>query len=98
MCVKAFNMLIRRGSSIGTSSPQTSSSRSQDDHPVPKIIDFGVAKAISQPLTQHTLYTSLAGFVGTPEYMSPEQAELGGDGYRHSHRCLRARGSSLRTI
>ena len=50
----------------------------QDDHPVPKIIDFGVAKAISQPLTQHTLYTSLAGFVGTPEYMSPEQAELGG--------------------
>ena len=50
----------------------------QDDHVVPKIIDFGVAKAISQPLTEHTLYTSLAGFVGTPEYMSPEQAEVGG--------------------
>ena len=49
-----------------------------DDHPVPKIIDFGVAKATSQPLTEHTLYTSLGGFVGTPEYMSPEQAEMGG--------------------
>ena len=49
-----------------------------DDRPVPKIIDFGVAKAISQPLTEHTLYTSLGGFVGTPEYMSPEQAEAGG--------------------
>ena len=49
---------------------------SQDDHAVPKIIDFGVAKAMSQPLTAHTLYTSLGGFVGTPEYMSPEQAEM----------------------
>jgi eukaryotic-like serine/threonine-protein kinase len=48
-----------------------------DDRPVPKIIDFGVAKATSQPLTEHTLYTSLGGFVGTPEYMSPEQAEVG---------------------
>lgn len=50
----------------------------QDDRPVPKIIDFGVAKATSQPLTEHPLYTALAGFVGTPEYMSPEQAEMGG--------------------
>jgi non-specific serine/threonine protein kinase/serine/threonine-protein kinase len=49
-----------------------------DDRVVPKIIDFGVAKAISQPLTEHTLFTSIAGFVGTPEYMSPEQAEAGG--------------------
>jgi len=49
----------------------------QDDHAVPKIIDFGVAKAVSQPLTEHTLYTSLGGFVGTAEYMSPEQAEIG---------------------
>jgi non-specific serine/threonine protein kinase/serine/threonine-protein kinase len=49
----------------------------QDDHPVPKIIDFGVAKAVSQPLTEHTLYTYLGGFVGTAEYMSPEQAEIG---------------------
>ena len=48
-----------------------------DDRPVPKIIDFGVAKATSQPLTEHTMYTSLGGFIGTPEYMSPEQAEVG---------------------
>jgi serine/threonine protein kinase len=50
----------------------------QDDQPVPKIIDFGVAKAMSRPLTEHTLYTALSGFVGTVEYMSPEQAEMGG--------------------
>ena len=42
---------------------------------VPKIIDFGVAKAISQPLTERTLYTEQGQFVGTPEYMSPEQAQ-----------------------
>jgi tetratricopeptide (TPR) repeat protein len=43
---------------------------------VPKIIDFGVAKAISQPLTDRTLVTEQGQFVGTPEYMSPEQAEM----------------------
>ena len=45
---------------------------------VPKIIDFGVAKAISQPLTEQTLVTEPGHFVGTPEYMSPEQAETTG--------------------
>jgi serine/threonine protein kinase/tetratricopeptide (TPR) repeat protein len=50
----------------------------QDDRPVPKIIDFGIAKATSQPLTERTIYTSLGGFIGTLEYMSPEQAEMGG--------------------
>jgi non-specific serine/threonine protein kinase/serine/threonine-protein kinase len=50
----------------------------QDDRPAPKIIDFGIAKATSQPLTDHTLHTALGGVVGTLEYMSPEQAELGG--------------------
>jgi serine/threonine protein kinase len=50
----------------------------QDDRPVPKIIDFGIAKATSQPLSEHTMYTSLGGFIGTLEYMSPEQAEMGG--------------------
>ena len=44
---------------------------------VPKMIDFGVAKAITQPLTERTLYTEQGQFVGTPEYMSPEQAEMG---------------------
>jgi len=50
----------------------------QDDHPVPKIIDFGVAKATARHLTEHTLFTELGVMIGTPEYMSPEQAEMGG--------------------
>jgi serine/threonine protein kinase/tetratricopeptide (TPR) repeat protein len=49
----------------------------QGEKPVVKIIDFGVAKAITQPLTDRTLYTEQGQFVGTPEYMSPEQAEMG---------------------
>jgi non-specific serine/threonine protein kinase/serine/threonine-protein kinase len=49
-----------------------------DGHPVPKIIDFGVAKATTQHLTERTLFTELGVLVGTPEYMSPEQAELTG--------------------
>jgi hypothetical protein len=44
--------------------------------PLPVIIDFGVAKAISQPLTERTLYTEQGQFIGTPEYMSPEQAGI----------------------
>jgi serine/threonine protein kinase/tetratricopeptide (TPR) repeat protein len=47
-----------------------------DGKPVPKVIDFGVAKAAGQPLTEKTLVTGLGAVVGTPEYMSPEQAEL----------------------
>jgi len=47
-----------------------------DCKPVPKVIDFGVAKAVGQPLTEKTLVTGLGTVVGTPEYMSPEQAEL----------------------
>jgi serine/threonine protein kinase/tetratricopeptide (TPR) repeat protein len=47
---------------------------SEDGKPVPKIIDFGVAKATEQRLTERTLYTELGQLVGTPEYMSPEQA------------------------
>jgi len=49
-----------------------------DDRAVPKIIDFGVAKATSQKLTERTVYTELGQWVGTPEYMSPEQAEMTG--------------------
>jgi non-specific serine/threonine protein kinase/serine/threonine-protein kinase len=48
----------------------------QDERPVPKIIDFGVAKATAQKLTEKTMYTALGALVGTPEYMSPEQAEM----------------------
>jgi serine/threonine protein kinase len=50
----------------------------QGEQVVPKVIDFGVAKALSQPLTERTLVTELGQFVGTPEYMSPEQAEMTG--------------------
>ena len=46
------------------------------DRPVPRIIDFGIAKAVAQPLTERPLFTEIGGFLGTPEYMSPEQAEL----------------------
>ena len=47
-----------------------------DDRPVPKVIDFGVAKAIGQRLTERTMFTQLGQIVGTVEYMSPEQAKL----------------------
>jgi len=47
-----------------------------DNHPVPRIIDFGIAKAIAQPLTERSLFTELGMLIGTPEYMSPEQAEM----------------------
>jgi serine/threonine protein kinase/tetratricopeptide (TPR) repeat protein len=47
-----------------------------DGKPVPKVIDFGVAKATGQQLTEHTLVTGFGTVVGTLEYMSPEQAEI----------------------
>lgn len=45
------------------------------DRPVPRIIDFGIAKATAQHLTATPLHTEVGAFVGTPEYMSPEQAD-----------------------
>jgi serine/threonine protein kinase/WD40 repeat protein len=47
-----------------------------DDKPVPKVIDFGVAKATGEKLTSRTLFTGFGALVGTLEYMSPEQAKL----------------------
>ncbi|HEV8063167.1 MAG TPA: WD40 repeat domain-containing serine/threonine protein kinase, partial [Gemmataceae bacterium] len=47
-----------------------------DDKPVPKVIDFGLAKAMHQPLTEHTLYTAHGLMLGTPLYMSPEQTAV----------------------
>lgn len=49
-----------------------------DDHPVPKIIDFGIAKATQQRLTERTVFTRFQHFIGTPAYMSPEQAAYSG--------------------
>ncbi len=49
-----------------------------DGRPVPKIIDFGIAKAMQQRLTEKTLFTEFRQLIGTPEYMSPEQAEFSG--------------------
>jgi serine/threonine protein kinase/Tol biopolymer transport system component len=50
----------------------------QEGAPVPKVIDFGVAKAVNQRLTEKTLFTEIGMLIGTPEYMSPEQADLTG--------------------
>jgi len=50
----------------------------QDDKPLLKVIDFGVAKAVSSRLTDKTFFTETGQLVGTPEYMSPEQAEAMG--------------------
>src|SRR6185436_3037480 len=50
----------------------------QDGRFLPKVIDCGVAKAVEEPLTDKTLFTRVHQFLGTPAYMSPEQAGLGG--------------------
>src|SRR3989475_5751467 len=49
-----------------------------DGTPVPRVIDFGIAKATGQQLTDKTLFTNFSQMVGTPLYMSPEQAEMSG--------------------
>ena len=50
-----------------------------DGNPVPKVIDFGIAKATNQKLTEKTLFTNYAQMIGTPACMSPEQAEIVAD-------------------
>ena len=49
-----------------------------DDKPLVKVIDFGIAKALNTELTERTLYTEFRQLIGTPQYMSPEQAERSG--------------------
>jgi len=49
-----------------------------DGQPIPKVIDFGIAKATSRELTDKTFFTEFRQLIGTPEYMSPEQAEVSG--------------------
>ena len=62
--LKPSNLLVVRNAETG-------------NKPFVKIIDFGIAKSTSQPLLQETLYTQVGQVVGTPQYMSPEQASLG---------------------
>jgi non-specific serine/threonine protein kinase/serine/threonine-protein kinase len=50
----------------------------KDDESIPMIIDFGIAKATEHRLTERTLFTEQGQLIGTPEYMSPEQAEMSG--------------------
>ena len=69
---------IKRASFIATSSRRTFWSRMHDGVPVPKVIDFGIAKATEGRLTDKTLFTAFEQFIGTPAYMSPEQAEMSG--------------------
>ena len=52
----------------------------EDDEAMPKIIDFGIAKALTDPLTERTVCTEQGEFVGTPEYISPEQVRMDSEG------------------
>ena len=61
-----------------------------DDRAVVKVIDFGVAKATGQQLTEKTLFTNFAQMIGTPLYMSPEQAAAERAGRGHAQRHLLA--------
>ena len=87
----------RRASSTATSSRPTCWSRMQDGKPVPKVIDFGVAKAIAPAADRARRCTrELGQIVGTLEYMSPEQAELSGLDIDTRARHLRAGRPALR--
>ena len=70
-----------------------------DDRPVVKVIDFGVAKATAGALTERTgIDTGFGGVVGTPQYMSPEQATFNQSGRRYAHwRRVRPRWVSCST-
>jgi len=69
-----------------------------DGTPVVKVIDFGVAKATGQQLTEKTLFTGFSQFIGTPLYMSPEQAALSGLDIDTRRRCLFAGRAAVRTV
>ena len=71
-----------------------------DGRPVPKVIDFGLAKALSAAttLTERTLHTAFGTVVGTPLYMAPEQVAVNAPRRRHPVRRLLARRHPLRTL
>ncbi len=66
-----------------------------DGKPIPKVIDFGVAKATDQRLTERTMFTEFGQVIGTLEYMSPEQAEMGALDIDTQKRHLLAGGDAL---
>ena len=68
-----------------------------DGVPVPKVIDFGVAKATQRELTERTVYTQFQQFIGTPAYMSPEQGRDERSGHRHTLGYLQPGRVGLRT-
>ena len=69
----------------------------QGSKPVPRIIDFGVAKAMTdRAMTERSIFTEFGQIIGTPEYMSPEQAEMSGAGHRQPDGRLFARRAALR--
>jgi serine/threonine protein kinase len=71
---------------------------SQNGKPVPKVIDFGLAKAMGGvPLTEHTLFTALGTVAGTPLYMAPEQAAFNAIEHRHPGGHLRTGRDPIRT-
>ena len=69
-----------------------------DNHAVPKVIDFGVAKATAQKLTERTMFTEFGQVLGTMEYMSPEQVEVQPARHRHPQRHLFAGRAALRAL
>jgi len=71
---------------------------SHDGKPVAKVIDFGIAKAINQQLTERSIYTNFAQMIGTPLYMSPEQAEMSGLDIDTPQRHLFARCVAVRVL
>jgi len=87
--IKPSNILVTTVDTASMSGANTSPTRERGSlpstqHPAPgtpsalvKVIDFGVAKAISHTLTEKTIFTETGHLIGTPEYMSPEQAEMG---------------------
>ena len=93
---RACSTPTRRPSSTATSSRRTSWSPRSTASRVPKIIDFGVAKATTQRLTEKTMFTELGQLIGTPEYMSPEQAAADRRRHRHAHRRLLAGRGAVR--
>ncbi len=81
--LKPSNILVSRGVDFQSTSAapgglEVDATAGAAEHPHVKVIDFGIAKATGQTLTDKTLFTQFAQFVGTPAYMSPEQATMSG--------------------